>query len=358
MNLERFAPASDSESVRACYEIYLAGVSTDDPRGPRMSPRCFAGWLALGWTEDPSEAWLARDSAGEPCGWYALSLPQRENRHLAAVGPVVDVSRRRAGLGTALVRHAAARAHHLGRAVLSADAGEGSPGAAFARAFGAQQGITQVRRVLQLNAVPGRKLARLGAKAESAARGYTLLYWDGLAPGDQLAAVAAINAAAADIPREAGRDAQRWDAERVRQDERRVAAQGLRFYTVAARSLGTGELAGLSQMGVDPAEPTWGFQELTAVARPHRGHRLGLLVKVAMLELLAEREPQLTQIITGNADGNEHMIAINAELGFDVLDRWLSFEIEVAQALAPLRRATAGPRPKPRNDGLSPHSPS
>ncbi len=52
---------------------------------------------------------------------------------------------------------------------------------------------------------------------------------------------------------------------------------------------------------MDPAEPSWGLQELTAVARPHRGHRLGLLVKVAMLELLARREPQLTQVITGNA---------------------------------------------------------
>ena len=115
-----------------------------------------------------------------------------------------------------------------------------------------------------------------------------------------------------------------------------MAAQGLRYYTVAARSLATGELAALSQLGVEPPEPTWGHQELTAVSRPHRGHRLGLLVKVAMLELLAEREPQLTRIITGDADGNRHMIAINDELGFAVLDRWPSWEIEVAQALAQL----------------------
>jgi hypothetical protein len=84
-------------------------------------------------------------------------------------------------------------------------------------------------------------------------------------------------------------------------------------------------MAALTQLVVDPAQPAWGFQELTAVARPHRGHRLGLLVKVAMLELLAEREPRLTRIITGNTDANEHLIAINAELGFGVLDRWPSF---------------------------------
>jgi hypothetical protein len=52
-----------------------------------------------------------------------------------------------------------------------------------------------------------------------------------------------------------------------------------------------------------------------------------------MLEWLAEREPQLTQILTGNSDANEHMIAINAALGFEALDRWLSFDAEVAHVL-------------------------
>src|ERR1019366_10596585 len=75
----RFDPGTDSTAVRACHEIYLSGLPADDPLGPPMSLRAFAGWLALGWTEDPLEPWLARDDSGEPFGWYALSLPQREN---------------------------------------------------------------------------------------------------------------------------------------------------------------------------------------------------------------------------------------------------------------------------------------
>ena len=63
------------------------------------------------------------------------------------------------------------------------------------------------------------------------------------------------------------------------------------------------------------------------MARPHRGHRLGLLVKLAMLDLLAAREPQVTRINTGNADGNRHMIAINERLCFRVLGRWPSWEL-------------------------------
>jgi hypothetical protein len=111
---------------------------------------------------------------------------------------------------------------------------------------------------------------------------------------------------------------------------------GLRPHVVAAQAQGSGDMAALTQVAVDPAMPEWGFQELTAVARPHRGHRLGLLVKVAMLDLLAAEEPQLTRIITGNAGGNEHMIAINDRLGFEVLDRWLTWELDVADVPANL----------------------
>jgi hypothetical protein len=108
------------------------------------------------------------------------------------------------------------------------------------------------------------------------------------------------------------------------------------MYTVAAGHEGGGELGGLTEVGVEADVPDWGFQELTAVARPHRGHRLGLLVKLAMLDLLAAREPQVTRIVTGNADGNRHMIAINEQLCFRVLSRWPSWELDVADVLAEL----------------------
>ncbi len=330
MDIEPFSPGSDAGAVRACHEIYLSGIAADDPAGPVMSRRFFAGWLELGWTEDPSEAWLARDGAGKPCGWCVLTLPERENRHCAGVTLFVDAERRRSGLGAELLRHAAGRARLCGRVLLAGLARAGSPGSAFARALGARQVSAEVRRVLELAAVDSGHLGRLRARAGAAACGYSLLSWEGRTPGRCLAGVAAINdCATADMPREAGQEPQRWDTERLRLAERRVAAQGLRFYTVAARSDATGEVAGLTQLGVDPAGPAWGLQELTAVARQHRGRRLGLLTKITMVQLLAGREPQLTRIITGNDDASRHMIAINTELGFGVADRWLSWQLEI-----------------------------
>ena len=59
-----------------------------------------------------------------------------------------------------------------------------------------------------------------------------------------------------------------------------------------ARHDASGELAALSEVIVEPADPGWGHQAITAVTRKHRGHRLGLLVKVAMMDWLATAEPR------------------------------------------------------------------
>ena len=343
MDVERFDPGADAAAAQACHEIYLAAVRTYTLRRPPMSPRMFRSWLTYGWTEDRPEAWLARDGAGLACGFYQLTLPERENRHRAELRPVVHPSRRRAGLGTALVAHAADRTRQAGRTVLVAHTDEASAGEAFARALGARYRMTGLFSALRLDEMPPGLLAGLQAKAESASPGYTLLTWDGAVPEDQLDPVAGLYQAEEDAPRSAGEEPQRWDAARVRADELRVADQGLRSYTVAARADPGADMAAITQLGVDPAVPGWALQQLTAVIRPHRGHRLGLRVKVAMLELLAQREPQVTRILTHNVQGNEHMIAINTELGFEVLDREPSYELEVADAPAVVsRRNQAG----------------
>jgi len=56
------------------------------------------------------------------------------------------------------------------------------------------------------------------------------------------------------------------------------------------------------------------------VTRPHRGHRLGLLVKSVILEWLASAEPRVERVATGNAASNEHMIAVNEALGYEVVE--------------------------------------
>ena len=78
------------------------------------------------------------------------------------------------------------------------------------------------------------------------------------------------------------------------------------------------------------------MQLITAVVRKHRGHRLGLLVKAAMLDWLAEAEPGIGRIVTGNAAVNRWMIAINEALGFDPLEPLMqSYEPRVSSRGTP-----------------------
>ena len=86
--------------------------------------------------------------------------------------------------------------------------------------------------------------------------------------------------------------------------------------SAAARHAATGEFAALSQLLTDPHAPGWGYQLMTAVTAPHRGHRLGLLVKAATHQWLVDTEPGVRRVVTSNSETNRHMIAINDALGY------------------------------------------
>jgi RimJ/RimL family protein N-acetyltransferase len=70
------------------------------------------------------------------------------------------------------------------------------------------------------------------------------------------------------------------------------------------------------------------------VTRAHRGHRLGLLVKTAMVEWLRAAEPTVDRIQTWNAESNRFMIAVNEALGYTILGQpATSWRLEVRAAV-------------------------
>jgi GNAT superfamily N-acetyltransferase len=330
--MEQIDPRTDDERLEVCYGLAQSGVPVDDPNAPPFSLRRFRGW-AYGWAGMPQQVWLATDDDGEPVGYYMLTLPERENRHNAFVDPIVGLSRRRAGIGTALLAHAAGQAEQAGRRLLMADTRLDAPGAAFAQALGCRAGIHEVRRVLDLDADLRSKLPGLRAGAQQHAGGYTLRSWSGPTPDELLSEVCAVNQAMEDAPHDPAFEPLIWDAERIRRDERKSTELGFRWHSVAAIAEDSGEMAALTDVQIDPDSPEWGHQGLTAVTRPHRGHRLGMLTKVAMLEWLADIEPQIERTVTFNAEQNEHMIAVNEQLGHRISDVFQSWEIDVADAL-------------------------
>ncbi|WP_461164784.1 hypothetical protein [Arthrobacter sp. R4-81] len=58
------------------------------------------------------------------------------------------------------------------------------------------------------------------------------------------------------------------------------------------------------------------LQEDTLVASDRRGHRLGMLVKIANIRRAQEAWPAARSVLTWNASENRHMLAINTSLGF------------------------------------------
>ena len=317
MHIEQ-ADLADAKKIRECYEVYLAAQRVDEPGGPWFTDRPFDGWMTVGWDGNPREVWLATDQ-GSAAGWFRLELPDQENLDQARLDLVVHPAERRQGLGLALLRQAAARAAAHGRSVLNGAARNGSPGEAFARSVGAEPGLVEVQRVLDLRKLEKGKLARLRRLAERAAAAYSLVSWAGPVPEEFIEQAAAVYNAMNDAPRDAEIAAEEWDAQRVRERINDLRPRyGMHNYTVAARHDDTGELAALTEMAVDPADPGWGHQVFTVVTRKHRGHRLGLLMKIAMMELLATTEPQLERISTWNAEVNEHMIAVNEAIGYTV----------------------------------------
>ncbi len=320
----------------------VAGRPEDDPDLPAEPYEDFRVFWALGESLSLIQTWLATHESGETVGAYVLELPQRENRKNAFVQIIVDPSRRRRGTGRLLLAHVAGQAAQAGRERLMGWTRIGAPGTAFAQATGGRQGIREVRRRQDLSEDLRQRLPALRAAAEPHASGYGLRCWDGRAPAELRDGLCAVYTALGDAPHDGAYEPATFDAAQLYAEEQRLVARGVRWYSAAAVEAARGEVAAVTQVNVQPGQPQWGWQAITAVTRQHRGHRLGLLVKVAMLELLAEREPGLRHIVTTNAEQNEHMVAVNEQLGYRVTDYFQAWEFEVA-ALAPAsHRAPAG----------------
>jgi RimJ/RimL family protein N-acetyltransferase len=332
MLIEQFDAKTDDDRLAACHQINVSGHAEDDPNVPEVTWRRFQAWWRYGMASEPVETWLATGDDGQPIGCYLLWLPERENRQNAFIWLTVALDRRRHGIGTALVGHAADRAERADRRLLRSDTRIGAPGPAFAQACGAQAGIKEVRRVLDVDADLRARVAGLRASAEQHAAGYSLRSWSRLTPDGLLEQACALHNAMEDAPHDASFEPLRWDADRLRKEELQDIEAGMRSHSVAALTTDTGEMAALTQVYVDPDQDDWGYQGLTAVTRAHRGHRLGMLVKTAMLQRLSELEPRISAVETGNAASNQYMIAVNQQLGFRVTDTFQNWEIEVAAA--------------------------
>lgn len=108
-----------------------------------------------------------------------------------------------------------------------------------------------------------------------------------------------------------------WTVERViESDDRAARMSPRRRLTAAVEHVPSGRLVGFTVLSV-PRQPHRAVdQYATLVLREHRGHALGMLLKVANIAHLERVDPGHPSIMTFNAEENRHMLDVNEAVGF------------------------------------------
>lgn len=162
-------------------------------------------------------------------------------------------------------------------------------------------------------------LAERAAEASAhAGPDYRVHTWVGRTPPRWLADIAILRTRMSTDAPSAGLDEpeEPWDADRVVAAEQREADGPRVAVTAVVEHVPSGTLAAYTQLHVsdDVTRPVSQYD--TLVLREHRGHRLGMMLKVANLRHLTEVAPGHPSVLTWNAEENRPMLDVNEAVGF------------------------------------------
>jgi GNAT superfamily N-acetyltransferase len=319
----------DPHDERAFDDWFAVLRATDTERWPDRP-----GWQRserLAWvldSEGPEEhrCLSATGDDGVVHGIADLHMFRRENLHLARLEVRVLPGSRRRGVGGALVGAAEAIARDTGRRELGGmdeipvRAGWEDVARPFAEHLGFAPAMPMARRELPLPLAPAHRASLLADRRADPA-GYFMITFVDRWPDEFMAARCELGRRmSTDIPMgDQELDEEVWDEARVRQIEALLASQGRTKFSTAARHDATGDLVAFTELVVSRERPEFAWQHDTLVIREHRGHGLGFATKLANVVRLVDAYPGVRALSTWNAGDNEHMIAINEAMGFDVV---------------------------------------
>ncbi|GAA3694800.1 hypothetical protein GCM10022204_08230 [Microlunatus aurantiacus] len=308
----------DLTAVTASVELLNAAQLVDDPDDHPGIPELAARWLEFGWDLDPETRYLYVNAEGQAVAVLEVDLPRRDNLHLVWGSVVVHPEHRRRGHGTALVAELVRRAREAGRTTIWLGTAEDDLGSrAFLEANGFHYASHDARRKQVLSEVDSTAVDALHTKAVEAAADYVLERLEPPHSDELLAQLVEVTEAINDAPMgDLTFEDEVFDVARLRDIETAREGRGDRIYRLAARHRETGGIGGHTLVVVNQLRPEHAGQGDTAVHRDHRGHRLGLLLKIEMMRWLAETEPQVTSISTWNHADNRYMIDVNEAIGY------------------------------------------
>ena len=263
---------------------------------------------------------------GVVVGYVELTRENDNNSHLMWNDLEVHPDYRRQGIGSQLLDQAEKQARDIGVRTLMAEVAYDfvpaperfSPGKAFAEAAGFTVGQATFHGIKDLRFNESDELKQVYESAVAASEDYEVISWTDSVPGELIDGYCYLKGRmVTDSPSgELDIEKEEFTPELIRAAEKSMAERGNIKVGTVARHKKTGALAGLTELVVLLGAEYDSFIGDTIVAPDHRGHRLGVRLKVANEEQLLQRRPSMRFIHTWNADTNEHMLAVNRDLGY------------------------------------------
>ena len=310
-------------------ETVNAVLSADLPDDPRWRDTQVREYLAETMPGERRISWVAEsddtpDGVGRILGHVNILLLGDIGVLEVLVHP--EVRRRR--LGRELVAVAARRAYLEGFSSIGVEAIGDTPAIAFYEALGFDREYVECRSVLCLSTVDW---LALGEMAQGIGPGYRIEYHPGGPPEALIEAYAQAKLEGQNDDNDLDLRPSSSDPQRLRDSLETLHRRGLKPYIVLAIHEQSGAVAGLTEVVVPAQHPERADQYDTIVVREHRGYGIDRAIKARMLFELRSAEPSLLEVQTWNAQHNESMLKVNAELGFQPDRDWYEYGADVGR---------------------------
>jgi len=248
---------------------------------------------------------------------------------------------RRTGIGSALFEQLHTMAVAEGRTAQQAyvlhKIAEGGPRLASPNGFGSvprnnaetqfllQRGfvLEQVARIsrLDLPLDDAALSASIAMATHAAGTDYRVTLWTGRTPEQWISDIAMLHQRMSTDAPSAGMEftEETWDEDRVRALDDSREASPRTMLVAGVEHVPTGVLAGFTELWVPEEVERPVEQRDTLVLKEHRGHRLGMLLKLANLQHLEHTHPGHPSVNTFNAEENRPMLGVNEAIGFQAV---------------------------------------
>jgi GNAT superfamily N-acetyltransferase len=323
----RTASSGELESLLGALN---SALSADLPEDPLWQDNSLREYLAEVMPGERRISWIAREEPaadGEP-GRIVGHIHVLLLGDIGVIEVMVHPDYRRRGLGRQLLAKAARRTYQEGFRSIGVEVVGGTPAVGFYESLGFVKEYMETRSVLRLSTVDWQAAEEMAC---GIAAGYELRFCPGGPPDELIDAYAKAKAEVRDVD-DGDLDLRpsSYDPQRLRDSLDCLHRRGMKPYIVLAIHEATGEVAGLTEVVVPAQHPTRADQYDTIVGQDHRGYGIDRAIKARMLSELRTAEPQLAEVQTWNAQANEAMLKVNAELGFLPDRDWCEYGVDVA----------------------------